>query len=243
MTEPPGEQPAPPNPPPGAGYPPLGPSTGAHPYATGPQWPGYAPPGYPPVGQWPPPGPPVAFRRPVGDPTLAEWWERLLARLIDGTILSVIISPAYVLLVFSISDDFLAIMRRSAEGRLVDVQDLLALEVTTLKWGFLMAPIAAVLYFVYDGIQHAVWGRTLGKRLLKIEVIAMSTRVRVTRGAAWRRAAVYALPPAVPIIGSLFALANGLWLFQDPMARQCLHDKAAGTVVVKARGPGTTTPV
>ncbi|WP_204074887.1 RDD family protein [Planotetraspora phitsanulokensis] len=179
----------------------------------------------------------------MGDPTLAEWWERLLARLIDGTILSVIISPAYVLLVFSISDDFLAIMRRSAEGRLVDVQDLLALEVTTLKWGFLMAPIAAVLYFVYDGIQHAVWGRTLGKRLLKIEVIAMSTRVRVTRGAAWRRAAVYALPPAVPIIGSLFALANGLWLFQDPMARQCLHDKAAGTVVVKARGPGTTTPV
>jgi uncharacterized RDD family membrane protein YckC len=36
----------------------------------------------------------------------------------------------------------------------------------------------------------------------------------------------------VPSVGGLFALINESWLLWDPR-RQCLHDKAAGTVVVK----------
>jgi uncharacterized RDD family membrane protein YckC len=43
---------------------------------------------------------------------------------------------------------------------------------------------------------------------------------------------VYALVPVVPSVGGLFALINESWLLWDPR-RQCLHDKAAGTVVVK----------
>jgi uncharacterized RDD family membrane protein YckC len=43
---------------------------------------------------------------------------------------------------------------------------------------------------------------------------------------------VYALVPVVPTVGGLFALTNEAWLLWDPR-RQCLHDKAARTVVVK----------
>ncbi len=43
---------------------------------------------------------------------------------------------------------------------------------------------------------------------------------------------MYALIPVVPLVGTLFALLNGLWLTWD-RRRQCLHDKAARTIVVK----------
>ena len=45
---------------------------------------------------------------------------------------------------------------------------------------------------------------------------------------------MYALVPVVPSVGGLFALINEAWLLWDPR-RQCLHDKAARTVVVKTR--------
>ena len=38
--------------------------------------------------------------------------------------------------------------------------------------------------------------------------------------------------PVGALVGSLFALVNELWLTWDPR-RQCLHDKAAHTVVIK----------
>ncbi|MFK4273751.1 RDD family protein, partial [Streptomyces milbemycinicus] len=52
--------------------------------------------------------------------------------------------------------------------------------------------------------------------------------------AGWVRAAVYALPEIVPCCGFLFWLINVLWCTWDRPYRQCLHDKAAKTVVVSA---------
>jgi uncharacterized RDD family membrane protein YckC len=42
-------------------------------------------------------------------------------------------------------------------------------------------------------------------------------------------------------VGGLFALINESWLLWDPR-RQCLHDKAAGTVVVKKNAPAPDGP-
>jgi hypothetical protein len=50
----------------------------------------------------------------------------------------------------------------------------------------------------------------------------------------WFRAAVYALPQLVPCVGVLFWLFNVLYCTWDQPYRQCLHDKAARTVVVSA---------
>jgi len=101
---------------------------------------------------------------------------------------------------------------------------------------FLAGLAAALLMFAYDWVQHGLWGRTLGKRALGTKVVSASDRSKVSGGAAGGRAAVFALPPIVPLVGGLFALLNELWLLWDRQ-RQCLHDKAAKTVVVKVRGP------
>ena len=62
---------------------------------------------------------------------------------------------------------------------------------------------------------------------------------KVTSGSAAGRAAVYALPGLVPGAGGLFALLNELWLTWDSRS-QCLHDKAAHTVVIKKNYQGAT---
>jgi uncharacterized RDD family membrane protein YckC len=91
---------------------------------------------------------------------------------------------------------------------------------------------AAAISFGYDWLQHGMWGQTIGKRVMGTKVVTADTRSSISGQAACGRAAVYALVPAVPSVGGLFALINESWLLWDPR-RQCLHDKAAGTVVVR----------
>ena len=96
-----------------------------------------------------------------------------------------------------------------------------------------------VISFGYDWLQHGLWGQTIGKRVMGTKVVTADTRSPISGQAACGRAAVYALVPVVPSVGGLFALINESWLLWDPR-RQCLHDKAARTVVVKksALAPG-----
>ncbi len=147
-----------------------------------------------------------------GDPTLAEWWRRLLGYLVDAVVLVVI----YVILRALISP-------KGIGGT------------------YLLSVILVVITFIYCAVQHAQWGQTLGKRALGTMVVTADSRSKITGGTAATRAAVYALPPIVPLLGGLFTLLNVLWLTWDPQ-RQALHDKAAKTVVVKVssmRGTGS----
>src|SRR5262249_7035408 len=89
-----------------------------------------------------------------------------------------------------------------------------------------------VISFGYDWLQHRLWGQTVGQRGMGARVVIADPRSPISGRAACGRAAVYALVPVVPSVGGLFALINESWLLWDPR-RQCLHDKAAGTVVVK----------
>jgi uncharacterized RDD family membrane protein YckC len=85
---------------------------------------------------------------------------------------------------------------------------------------------------VYETVMIALLGRTVGK-------MALGTRVvRLTDGARpdWYEAGIRALVPlslgAIPKIGvflAVFVYSMALW---NPL-RQGLHDKAAGTVVVR----------
>jgi uncharacterized RDD family membrane protein YckC len=103
-----------------------------------------------------------------------------------------------------------------------------------------VAPIAiAVTYLVYEVVQLAVWGRTVGKRLTGIRVVsADGGRLRLPQVLV--RSAIYALPPAARPVPVLNVLAGIFWLagiglmFEGDQ-RQALHDRAAGTVVVDTR--------
>ena len=173
------------------------------------------------------------------DPTLAEWWQRLLARIIDAAVILVLASPFW-LPPFATYAHRIQDVQNLYHGDVSSpaAQTAISVAGSRLFGSLLLAGIAgALITMVYDWIQHGLWGKTLGKRAVGTMVVAADTRAKISGGAARGRAAVYALPSAIPIVGALFAAVNELWLLWDKR-RQCLHDKAARTVVIKVRGPG-----
>ena len=260
MTQPPdgpGSEPAPPlqpfsqpagAPPPGAGEPgygqpgypaPAGGQAGYGQPVQGYRVQGYPGQGYPGQGYGayqPYPAPAGAGTLAGRDPALAEWWQRLVARLIDGLVLAILISPLWFAAflpvwhrVRALSTESPNLSPAAQQAFTNSVNQAMGSILATL---LLFVLAAALISFGYDWLQHGLWGQTIGKRVMGTKVVSAGSRGRISGGAACGRAAVYALIPLVPTAGSIFALINELWLLWDPR-RQCLHDKAARTVVVK----------
>jgi uncharacterized RDD family membrane protein YckC len=210
----------------GPGYPAF---PGPH---SGYQQPGYQQAGY---GQ---PLPAYPNRVQPRDPALAEWWRRLLARIIDGIVVAVVLGLALAPLWVPPWTTFLHQMQvilNQYQGATSSTGLSSALgnaEAHFVGRVFYLLILAYLGVFAYDWAQHALWGQTIGKRALGTQVVTADGHGKITPGAAGGRAAVYALAPAVPLVGGLFSLLNELWLTWDPR-RQCLHDKAAHTVVIK----------
>ncbi|GHF37048.1 hypothetical protein GCM10010218_18270 [Streptomyces mashuensis] len=204
----PGGPPPPTGPPPG-GTPPGGPYGGG-PYGGGPYGspppPGHGGP-YPGAPYGGPPSDPLA-----GMPPLANRFKRLIARIIDGLLVSVPVS-----IVFTF-----------AAGHYDPWND------QNKSTG--LSIIVALVYFVYEGLMLSTRGQTVGKMAMKIRV-AMLENGAIPQGApGWTRAAVYSLPEVVLCCGFVFWLVNVLWCLWDEPYHQCVHDKAAKTVVVSTAG-------
>ncbi len=86
------------------------------------------------------------------------------------------------------------------------------------------------LYLIYEGVMLSRDGQTLGKKLMKVRVAMLADGSSPVGSGAWTRAAVFTLP-AVLCCG-LWWVVDGLFGVFDKPYRQCLHDKAAKTVVV-----------
>ncbi len=175
--------------------------------------------------------------RPARDPALAEWWQRLLARLVDDLILIVLTSPVWIAGLLPL---FRRVQRLASQypdlsqpAAAQAFNDNVSQQMAGMVGTFLLIGAGiGVISFGYDWLQHGLWGQTIGKRVMGTKVVTADNRSPISGQAACGRAAVYALVPVVPSVGGLFALINESWLLWDPR-RQCLHDKAAGTVVVK----------
>ncbi len=234
---------------------------GDAPYDDAYQLPPYAPPSPPPYGQpGPPPhgqpGPPPhgqPAQQPSGspcppypaqpggdqgkDPSLAEWWQRLLARVIDWIVLTVLTAVLWVPAVAAWIRRLRQIVLQYPDTSTPAAQAALNRAGTILLRDILaLALVSLAVSFCYDWLQHARWGQTLGKRALGTMVVTAAGRSKISGGAAAGRAAVFIIAPAVPLVGGIFSLLDDLWLLWDP-GRQCLRDKAASTVVVKTRAP------
>ena len=196
--------------------------------------PGYGqPPGDQPGYGQPYPGYGPPFSRYGGqagaDPTLAPWWRRLLAWLIDSAILTAVSAPVWIRPFVDLARKLRTIglfyPSLSSPGAAPAVHRAEA----EFGGSLLVALLVVVLIMLaYYWIQYAAWGRTIGKRALGTTVVIATTRQRIGAGQAGLRSAVFVL---VPCVLSLFFIIDSLWLLWDPR-RQCLHDKAAGTVVV-----------
>ncbi|EME97759.1 RDD family protein [Streptomyces mobaraensis NBRC 13819 = DSM 40847] len=147
----------------------------------------------------------------AGMPPLASRFKRLLARIIDFLIVFVPVSLIYSAFVWDHWDPS---------------QD------NTKNTG--LSVLVAIVYFLYEGLMLTARGQTVGKMAMGIRVAMLENGAVPRNAPGWIRAAVYCLPWVVPCCGPLFWLINVLWCAWDKPYQQCIHDKAAKTVVVSA---------
>lgn len=86
--------------------------------------------------------------------------------------------------------------------------------------------LAITIYLVHKN------GQTIGKKILGIKVVRTDFSRASLGRIFWLRNVVNGLPGLIPLVGNFYVLVDHLFIFGE--RRQCLHDKIAGTVVVKA---------
>ncbi|MBE1534120.1 RDD family protein [Actinomadura algeriensis] len=224
-------QPAPPHPGP-AGPPGAASHPGQQPYGVPPQGqPAYGPPGY---------GPPPGYGSPQD--MLAGRWARLGAAILDSLILAVLAVPV-----------MLAAIRWDRFGEIVEsgepITDPMEIyNIPVLLTGYVIVFLIGFGYYTFTQVR---WGQTLGKRACGIRLVTAADQSAVSWGqVAGRQAFVYAISiltvianfavPTASFVVSLLGLMDNAWILWDPR-RQALHDKVAGTIVVKVT-PWTTDP-
>ncbi|MEV8125137.1 RDD family protein [Streptomyces sp. NPDC085944] len=180
----------------------------------------------PPVAPWKPPVEDVfqaaARRQAAARP--AGLGKRLAARLIDTVVLAGVTAVAAVPLGMKAADHVNdKIDQAKLSGETVTVW---LLDGTTSTYLGIVLAVLLLFGVVYEALPTAKWGRTLGKKLLGLEVRDIEAHEPPSFGAALRRWLVYSVPGllAVGVVGIVWCLFDRPW-------HQCWHDKAASTFV------------
>jgi uncharacterized RDD family membrane protein YckC len=147
-----------------------------HPYAPPPHAAAYPPQhGYPPgyAAGYPPPH--ARYPQPVWRPPapLAEWWQRLVASLVDGALMFLVQLPGLVLVYGPIVSAWLAAVRAIINGQQPPPPAVSA-------WWF-FASLVGVAYLLlgtaagawYFGWRQGLTGQTFGKRMMRIRLVGM----------------------------------------------------------------------
>jgi uncharacterized RDD family membrane protein YckC len=92
--------------------------------------------------------------------------------------------------------------------------------------------VVAILPFAYEAVQLALWGQTLGKRIMSLRVISESGETMPPTQAVGRAAVNNVLYLFGCGVGTVMAY---LWAIWDEPLHQALHDRLTGTVVVDDR--------
>jgi uncharacterized RDD family membrane protein YckC len=178
------------------------------------------------------------------DPALAAGWERLLAAMLDWLAILAVAVLAFSAPLLRIWRQLEAIADRYPSFNSPGAQaavDRFARSPATLDTllHFWLAVFAIAL--VYYWVMHALWGATLGKKALGVAVVMAKDRARVGVQPAGIRAvaflagpAILLLAPHIEILGGIMWLSDNGTLLLDPRG-QCLHDKLAGTQVIRKR--------
>jgi uncharacterized RDD family membrane protein YckC len=179
-----------------------------------------------PVAPWKPPVEDIfqaaARRQAAARP--AGMGKRLAARLIDSVLVGAVTAVAAVPLGSAAVDHIQQqIDAAKLSGRTVTVW---LLDGTTTPYFGIILGVLIVCGVLYEVLPTAKWGRTLGKKLVGIEVRDIEAHEPPTFGASLRRWLVQTLPSLLGI--GFIGLA---WCLFDRPWHQCWHDKAAHTFV------------
>ncbi len=178
------------------------------------------------VAPWKPPVEDVfqAAARRQAEARPAGLGKRLAARLIDTVVLAGVTGVAAVPLGTKAVDHVNGkIDEAKLSGETVTVW---LLDGTTAMYLGIVLAVLLLFGVVYEALPTAKWGRTLGKKLLGLEVRDIEAHEPPSFGAALRRWLVYSVPGllVVGVVGVAWCLFDRPW-------HQCWHDKAARTFV------------
>ncbi len=90
------------------------------------------------------------------------------------------------------------------------------------------------LGLLYETVGIWLWGRTLGKLLTGTRAVSVIDGGRLGFTRAFQRSLVPTTLSAIPQLGPLLGIGVYVYAFFDPL-RQGVHDKAAGSIVVRGR--------
>lgn len=188
-------------------------------------------------GQWSSPMPGVDDRwqspqnrdtTPDGQP-LAGWGRRLLARIVDGLLLSLVTGLVLLPLVApTLLQDYTEWITTVDPSSGFEVPEGLAADLLRVSIASLVVGLA------YEILMLRFVGATVGKLATGLRVRLRETPGPLPWGTAAVRGLVWQGPSAINGFGQIFMLLNGLWPLWDAK-RQALHDKAARTNVVRSR--------
>ncbi|MFI6666810.1 RDD family protein [Streptomyces sp. NPDC050481] len=150
--------------------------------------------------------------------------KRLAARLLDTLVVGAVTAVAAVPLGTKAADhinDKVEAAKLSGETVTVWLLD----GTTSVYLGIVVA-VLLVAGALYEALPTAKWGRTLGKKLLGLEVRDIEGHEPPSFAGALRRWLVYSVPGLLGI-----GLVGVAWCLFDRPWRQCWHDKAAHTFV------------
>ncbi|MEU9455226.1 RDD family protein [Streptomyces sp. NPDC048277] len=159
-----------------------------------------------------------AAARPAG---LAK---RLAARLVDSLVVGAVTAVAAVPFGTKAAEHVQdKIDAAKLSGR---TETVWLLDGTTGAYLGIVLAVLLVVGVLYEVLPTAKWGRTLGKKLLGLEVRDIEGHEPPAFGAALRRWLVYTVPGLLGI-----GIVGVAWCLFDRPWHQCWHDKAAHTFV------------
>ncbi|GAA2375613.1 RDD family protein [Dactylosporangium salmoneum] len=163
-------------------------------------------------------------RAPNGMP-LANFGDRFVAYLIDAAVLFAV----NLVLAIPVFIGIIAVIASAASNNSTNASVFIGVPLL-IELGYILAIVAVV--YVYHVEMFGRTGITWGKRAMKLQIIRTDNpALPVDRGVLLKR---WAVQFAVGIVVPFFSWVDNLWLLWDKPYQQCLHDKAAGTIVVKA---------
>jgi uncharacterized RDD family membrane protein YckC len=195
----------------------------------------------PPPGWQPPPGmrtaafPYPVEARPHGFP-LAGLGPRLVARLLDilaVLLLNVVVNGWFA---YQWAQEFVPVYRAALESMEAGNSAFDGVQpngrMEGLFWAMLI--IATLLWLLYEAPAIASTGQTLGKRIMRIRVVALESTKPLGFGRAFGRWARLGLwtPFWYCGVGFIVQFVDAISPVFDPQLRQAFHDKTARTVVV-----------
>ncbi|MUL43859.1 RDD family protein [Streptomonospora sp. PA3] len=216
----------------GQAPPPYRPGGGADAGRPPPYHPGgqaFAPPHRHPSGGHRPPRPAAAaWGAEPGRHRLAEWWQRAAARVID----TLAVGVPVVAVSFAVALMWAGAQSLMGYGGAVE-----------RNTGIVYGIVGFLALVGYETVCVKRWRRTLGKHVMKLRVAPLSGAGRqgpIPVASMAARAALFNLPNLAGgnpgwaiLLSALLLVPCALWPLWDRPNRQGLHDKLAGTVVLR----------